>query len=146
MNSETVQVRFCGEEFSLPISMYDTLRDLVTSRAFLDVTTVSPNRLAFFRVNGEFVQDDCLLVPGDVIELDTTTEKTVIRPKDVIKKLRNMVGLRWDKHGGDHDKWRTAKGNLVVFPRHASDLKRGTLKSILKQAGLDMSISEFIAL
>lgn len=143
MDSETVTVRFCGEEFVLPIQPYDTVRDLVTSRQFLDVTTESPNRLTFF-VNGQPAADDLLLVHGDSIRLETTCEKAAITPRDAIKKLRKMVGLTFDTHGGDHDKWRTAAGKLVVFPRHARDLKPGTLKNIIRQAGLDLSLDEFM--
>jgi predicted RNA binding protein YcfA (HicA-like mRNA interferase family) len=92
-------------------------------------------------------------VRGDLVEGMTgaclgigaaTGEKAAITPKGAVKKLREMVGLTFDAHGGKHDKWRTATGRRVDFPRHARDLTPGTLKNIIKQAGLDLSIDEFI--
>lgn len=143
MYSEHVTIRFCGKIFTIPIEPYSTIREVVCSRAFLDVTTVSPNELKFF-VNGQPVRADLLLVDGDRISAQTTGEKAAITPRDAIKKLQKMVGLAFASHGGNHDKWRTKDGRLVVFPRHARDLATGTLKSIIKKAGLDMSLDEFM--
>lgn len=144
MISETVTVRDCGRDIVLPIVFYNTIREFVTSRAFFEATTESPNRMAFW-VNGEAVNDDCLLVPGDVLEFQTTCEKALITPRELIKKLQRLVGLSYQRHGGNHDIWKTADGRTVPIPRHARDLAIGTLKKILKEAGLDLSIREFIS-
>src|ERR1022692_4001751 len=145
--SETIIVRILGidrEKFSFTIEPYTTLRGFVTSTDFLRVTTRNPNKLVFF-VNGEGAQDDILLVSGDVVTFDTVNEKALITPRDVIKKMRRLVGLQFDRHGASHDHWRTRDGRRVDFPRHAGDLKIGTLKSIIRQSGLEMSVDEFLA-
>lgn len=144
MSVESIIIRNCGRDYSFSIELYTTVRELVTSRAFLDATTESPNRLTFF-VNGEPVYDDCLLVPGDVVEFQTTCEKALISPREAIKRLQKLVGLTLHHHGGSHDKWKTADGRIVIFPRHSRDIPIGTLKNIIKQAGLDLSISEFVS-
>ena len=144
MNSESITVRDCGRELVFPIEIYTFIREFVTSRAFLDATTESPSKLTF-SVNREPCYDDFLLVPGDILEFQTTCEKALISPREVIKKLRRLVGFTLLRHGGNHDIWRTDDGRKVPFPRHSRDLKIGTLKSIIREAGLNLSIEEFIS-
>jgi len=62
----------------------------------------------------------------------------------VVKKLRDLVGLEKVREGGRHAIWKTAAGNLVEIPRHARDLGRGLLRSILRQADVDMGLDEFL--
>jgi predicted RNA binding protein YcfA (HicA-like mRNA interferase family) len=45
---------------------------------------------------------------------------------------------------GRHEVWKNGNGRSVTVPRHPGDLKNGTLKHILDQAGLQMSLSEFL--
>jgi predicted RNA binding protein YcfA (HicA-like mRNA interferase family) len=47
---------------------------------------------------------------------------------------------------GPHEVWKNGNGRSVSVPRHPGDLKNGTLKAILAQAGLQMSLSEFLDL
>jgi predicted RNA binding protein YcfA (HicA-like mRNA interferase family) len=146
-HSDMIVVKTPGidrQEFVFTVEPYTTLRDFVTSTEFLRVTTQNPNRLVFY-VNGEGAADDLLLVSGDVVTFDFLSEKALITPRDTIKKLHRLVGLQFDRHGARHDHWRTRDGRRVDFPRHAGDLKPGTLKNIIQQAGLRMSINEFIA-
>jgi len=65
-------------------------------------------------------------------------------PNKVIKKLRQLVGLELVREGGRHQVWRTSSGNIVEIPRHPRDLGRGLLRQILRQAGLDMGLEEFL--
>ena len=62
----------------------------------------------------------------------------------MIKKLRQLVGLELVREGGRHQVWRTSSGNIVEIPRHPRDLGRGLLRQILRQAGLDMGLEEFL--
>jgi hypothetical protein len=48
------------------------------------------------------------------------------------------------EEGGRHDTWRAKKGNKFQVPRHDDDLGYGLLAKIIKQAGVDMSVSEFL--
>ena len=41
------------------------------------------------------------------------------------------------RHGSCHDIAVNPDGRILLLPRHKGDLKAGTLKSILKAAGLD---------
>ena len=150
MNAEkniiTVKMKeLIGEEWQFQIETYTTLRDFVTSIEFLTVTKRNPNKLNFL-VNGEFAEDDLLLVHGDIIEVIWGAgQKALISPRDVVKKIRKMKGFELHRHGRNHDIWKTGEGNKVTFPRHARDLAPGTLRSILKQADIDMSLDEFVS-
>jgi predicted RNA binding protein YcfA (HicA-like mRNA interferase family) len=62
----------------------------------------------------------------------------------VVKKLRDLVGLEKVREGGRHEVWKMAAGNFVEIPRHARDLGRGLLRSILRQAGIDTGLEEFL--
>jgi predicted RNA binding protein YcfA (HicA-like mRNA interferase family) len=68
----------------------------------------------------------------------------VCTSNDVIRAL-NRAGFYPDHSTGSHRYFRhPMKSGIVTVPFHRKDLKRGTLKSILEQAGL--SIEEFIRL
>jgi predicted RNA binding protein YcfA (HicA-like mRNA interferase family) len=68
----------------------------------------------------------------------------ICKPSDVIRAL-NRAGFYEDHSTGSHRYFRhSVRGGLVTVPFHPRDLKRGTLKSILEQAGL--SIDDFIKL
>jgi predicted RNA binding protein YcfA (HicA-like mRNA interferase family) len=63
---------------------------------------------------------------------------------DVTRKLQALAQAKRVRPGkGSHEIWRTPLGKTVVVPRHGGDLSRGTVRSIIKQAGLDMSLDEF---
>lgn len=60
-------------------------------------------------------------------------------------KLAEMVGLRLKRQGnGSHEIYETADGNSVTLYHTNGDIPKGTLNSILKQAGVDMSVHDFI--
>jgi len=64
---------------------------------------------------------------------------------DVIRKLR-QAGFVFDRQAkGSHEIWWNPKTHaLTTVPHHPGDLPQGTLRAILRQAGL--SIEEFLEL
>jgi predicted RNA binding protein YcfA (HicA-like mRNA interferase family) len=68
----------------------------------------------------------------------------VCKPAEVIRALQR-AGFFLDHTTGSHRFFRhPSRAGLVTVPFHRKDLKRGTLKSILDQAGL--STEEFLKL
>jgi predicted RNA binding protein YcfA (HicA-like mRNA interferase family) len=62
--------------------------------------------------------------------------------KDVVRAL-SRVGFVFVSQRGSHVKLRNAAGRTVIVPMH-SEIATGTLRSILRQAGL--SLAEFLEL
>lgn len=123
-----------------------SLGELSLARDFLEVTTAHPRSLAFI-VRGNRVKHDYLLMDGDQITASLNyMEKGCTSAREVIKKLEFLVGLQRRREGGKHSIWETSTGLTVVFPRHARDLRRGTLRKILKQAGIQMGLDRFLSL
>jgi predicted RNA binding protein YcfA (HicA-like mRNA interferase family) len=64
---------------------------------------------------------------------------------DVITKLRK-AGFQFDRYAkGSHEIWRNPQTRArVTVPNHPGDLPEGTVRAILRQAGL--SVEEFLQL
>ena len=64
--------------------------------------------------------------------------------REVTLRLRHL-GFTFDRHArGSHEVWRNwATGVSAVVPRHAKDIPEGTLRSILRDAGI--SPDDFLA-
>ena len=61
------------------------------------------------------------------------------------KRLKELVGLRLKRQGkGSHEIYETGDGKTVTLYFENGDVPKGTLNSILKQAGVDMSIHDFL--
>jgi len=61
------------------------------------------------------------------------------------KELDSLVGLNFERQGkGSHEVYRTDEGDRVTLYYTDGDVPRGTLNSILKQAGVDMNVHDFI--
>ncbi len=60
------------------------------------------------------------------------------RYREVARKLRTF-GFVFDRLGaGSHEIWRHAlTGRKVTLPHHARDMAEGTLRGILREAGID---------
>ena len=72
------------------------------------------------------------------------TRLPACKPADVIRALR-QAGFELHHTRGSHRYFRhPQRSGLVTVPVHSRDLKRGTLVSILRQAGL--SREEFLDL
>ena len=70
--------------------------------------------------------------------------KPCLPPSKVVRKLRELVGLEKVRQGGRHEIWKASDGRTVEIPHHPRDLGRGLLRSILRQAGLDLGLDEFL--
>lgn len=59
--------------------------------------------------------------------------------REVARKLR-AFGFVFDRPGpGSHEVWRQLQtGGKVTIPRHARDMAEGTLRAILREAGIDI--------
>ena len=59
--------------------------------------------------------------------------------REVARRLRKL-GYAFDRHGpGSHEIWRhTETGRKVTLPHHARDMREGTLRAILREAGIDV--------
>jgi len=57
--------------------------------------------------------------------------------REVARRLHNF-GFEFDRHGpGSHEVWRhAATGRKVTVPHHARDMAEGTLRAILREAGI----------
>ena len=56
---------------------------------------------------------------------------------ELLRLLRSK-GAKLEGHGKEHDVW-SRNGNLVTrVPRHAKEIKTGTLKKILKDLGIKL--------
>ena len=59
--------------------------------------------------------------------------------REVARRLR-ALGFAFDRMGpGSHEIWRHAlTGHKVSLPRHSRDMAEGTLRAILREAGIDV--------
>jgi predicted RNA binding protein YcfA (HicA-like mRNA interferase family) len=59
------------------------------------------------------------------------------RYREVAEKLR-ALGWRFDRAGaGSHEVWRSARdGRKVTLPHHTKEIAEGTLRAILREAGI----------
>ena len=59
--------------------------------------------------------------------------------REVARRLREL-GFMFDRHGpGSHEIWRhPLSGRKVTVPHHARDMAEGTLRAILREAGIDV--------
>jgi predicted RNA binding protein YcfA (HicA-like mRNA interferase family) len=63
--------------------------------------------------------------------------------REVARRLR-VSGFAFDRHGpGSHEIWRhTVTGRRVTLPHHAREMAEGTLRAILREAGI--RVEEFL--
>ena len=59
--------------------------------------------------------------------------------REVARRLRTF-GFLFDRQGpGSHEIWRhSVTGRKVTLPHHARDMADGTLRAILREAGIDV--------
>ena len=60
-----------------------------------------------------------------------------LSPKDLIKILESKGFVLKRIHGSHHFYVNSLNGKITVVPMHNKDLTKGTLHTILKQAGID---------
>lgn len=60
--------------------------------------------------------------------------------REIARRLR-VFGFRFDRQGaGSHEVWRCEDGRKVTLPRHPGDMAEGTLRAILREAGIDVDL------
>ena len=61
------------------------------------------------------------------------------RYREVARRLRSL-GFVFDRQGpGSHEVWRhLVTGRKVTLPHHSVEMKEGTLRAILREAGIDV--------
>ena len=70
------------------------------------------------------------------------TKLPALKPKQVMKALEK-AGFSFVRQKGSHCIY--VKGNIgITIPYHSKDLKKGTLRHIIKQSGL--TVKEFLEL
>ena len=59
--------------------------------------------------------------------------------REVARRLR-ALGFAFDRHGpGSHEVWRhVVTGRKVTLPHHSGDMKEGTLRAIVREAGVEV--------
>lgn len=59
--------------------------------------------------------------------------------REAARKLRTL-GFSFDRPGpGSHEVWRNpATGRKITLPHHSRDMAEGTLRAILREAGVDV--------
>jgi hypothetical protein len=69
-----------------------------------------------------------------------------LRYRELQEKLKTLARCEPLRQGhGSHEIWKTPDGRKFPIPRHPGDIHRGLLASIIKQSGLQMSVTEFLA-
>lgn len=65
------------------------------------------------------------------------------RYREVVRRLK-VLGFAFDRQAaGSHEIWYNASANrYTTIPNHPGDLPEGTLRAILRQAGVD--VDEFL--
>jgi len=65
------------------------------------------------------------------------------RYREVARRL-GALGFTFDRHAaGSHEVWRsTATGRRTTLSNHPGDIREGTLRTILRQAGI--SVEDFL--
>lgn len=59
-----------------------------------------------------------------------------IKPKDLVKKLSKMGFVKDHQTGSHIIMWDPKTKRRAVVPFHSHDIKKGTLNSLLKEAGI----------
>ncbi|MBU1053469.1 MAG: type II toxin-antitoxin system HicA family toxin [Proteobacteria bacterium] len=64
---------------------------------------------------------------------------SVFRYREIIKRLKRF-GFTFDRQAaGSHEIWyNSSTGRYTTVPNHPGDMPEGTLRAILKQAGIDI--------
>ncbi len=70
--------------------------------------------------------------------------RPLLPPNKLIKKLIQVAGLIFVRSGGNHDIYRTPTGKIIPLPRHPRDLGKGLVRQILREAGLNVGLEQFM--
>lgn len=61
------------------------------------------------------------------------------RHRDIVKRLIKQLGMQFHRQAaGSHEIWfNPALNRYTTIPNHPGDMPEGTLRAVLKQAGID---------
>lgn len=59
-----------------------------------------------------------------------------MKPREMIKLLQDNGFIEVSQNGSHKKMFRTETNTTIIVPVHSTELKKGTEKAILKQAGL----------
>ncbi len=63
--------------------------------------------------------------------------------REIVKRLKKFGFIFYRQAAGSHEIWRNELTNkYTTIPNHPGDMPEGTLRAILKQAGID--VNEFV--
>jgi len=66
-----------------------------------------------------------------------------VRPKDVVRALERLGFETWRQKGSHLTLYRASDRRVLTIPMHfAKDIPKGTLRTIIREAGL--SVKEFV--
>ena len=69
-----------------------------------------------------------------------------LRYRELRQKLQTIAHCHPLREGqGSHEIWRAPDGKKFPVPRHPGDIHRGLLAAIIKQAGVQMSVTQFLS-
>ena len=74
-----------------------------------------------------------------------TRIKPLLPPSKLVKKIADYTSFDFVRHGGSHDIYRAGNGAMVPIPRHPRDMNKGTVVKILRESGIDLGLSAFLA-
>ena len=96
-----------------------------------------------------FIRRGCpvsyVLPKGSPLAARTGLQGRFLRYREVESRLRKLKCHPTGQQSGSHVKWEGPSGHRFEVPQHPGDLGRGLLARIVKQAGLGMSLSQFVA-
>jgi len=62
-------------------------------------------------------------------------------PVIALAGLKTLFGFAFDRPGpGSHEVWRNPQtGRKITLPHHSRDMAEGTLRAVLREAGIDVN-------
>ncbi|PIX41956.1 MAG: hypothetical protein COZ56_10550 [Armatimonadetes bacterium CG_4_8_14_3_um_filter_58_9] len=75
----------------------------------------------------------------------TRLSQRFLRYRDLEKRLRTLAGCKPLRQGrGSHELWVAPNGHSFPVPRHSRELGTDLVAKLIKQAGLKLSVSQFL--
>lgn len=76
--------------------------------------------------------------------LSRTGFKPLVSPRELGKKLVDSFGFTFVRHGESHDIYKSKEGSKISIPRQQRDLDQELIVKIIREANLNIDVSEFI--
>jgi predicted RNA binding protein YcfA (HicA-like mRNA interferase family) len=140
----TIHVPMNGEKRRHTVPGGTTAQSLLSDQQFREDWQIPEGARPV--VNGKLAESETPLRNGDTLSVQTAPgmkERTISR-REIERKLKKLGFIGPIRGRGSHDHFKNAAGKRVDIPRHRRDIKIGTIKGIIKQAGLAMSVKQFL--